>query len=275
MYRLLTTLALATIAIPDLAHGQCSDADRKALEAFDRAWGEATTRGDRAHLQTAYADDYMDLSLGGQLGKAQAIDDAVRQAERNRANPANVPKVTYGHYIITCTPTTATITHRNEVTSTVGGKEQTTYSRSVHVVEKRGGRWQVISNAGHPLNDAGVLLYMEREWNDAEVRRDAGWLERNLANDATIVYSATPQTARSKAEAVDALRTGKEVFESIELSDVNVRVDGDAAVVTGINRVRGRDAQGRPMDFRVRFTDAFVKRDGRWLVWAAQASRIP
>jgi ketosteroid isomerase-like protein len=273
MYRLLTTLALATIAIPDLAHGQCSDADRKALEAFDRAWAEATTRGDRAQLQAIYADDYMGVDLVGPPDKTRTIDDAVRQAERNRANPTDVPRVAYGQYVISCTPAAAVITHRNEVTTTVGGKEQTTYGRSVHVVEKRGGRWQVISSTGHPLNDAAVLLYLERDWNDALRQRDAAWMERNLATDFTQTTSSGKFT--NKAETIADLRTDKTTFESVELSDAAVRVDGNVAIVTGVNRWRGRDAQGTPFDRRVRFTDTFVKRDGRWLAWASQGTRLP
>lgn len=273
MYRLLTTLALATIALPHQASAQCSDADRKALEAFDRAWTEASNRGDRAFLQNVYADDYMNLGVVAQQGKAQTIDDAVRQAEQNRANPAAVPKVAYGHYVIYCTPTTATVTHRNEITATVGGKEQTTYSRSVHNLEKRGGRWQVVSNAGHPLTDAAVLQFMERDWNDAYRRRDTGWFDRNYASDVTIT-AGTANKVMNKAEAI-ADATAANTFESLELSDVVVRVDGNAAVVTGINRVHLRDAQGRPADYRIRFTDTFAKRDGRWLVWASHANRIP
>jgi ketosteroid isomerase-like protein len=273
MYRLLTTLALATIVLPRAASAQCSEADRKALEAFDRAWSEATNRGDRAYLQNVYADDYMNLGIAVQQGKAQAIDDAVRQAERDRANPTAVPKVVYSHYVIHCTPTTATITHRNEITSTVGGKEQTTYSRSVHNLEKRGGRWQIVSNAGHPLGDAAVVQYMQRDWNDAVLRRDRGWFDRNYANDVTIT-AGTSNRVMSKAEAIaDAIADNK--LQSLELSDVVVHVDGNAAVVTGINRVRFLDAQGRPVDYRIRFTDTFVKRDGRWLVWASHANRIP
>jgi ketosteroid isomerase-like protein len=273
MYRLLTTLALAAIAVPDLAYGQCSDADRKALEAFDRALGEATARGDRAQLQAMYADDYMGLSLAGQLGKSRTIDDAVQQAERSRANPAEAPTLAYTHYIITCTPMTATITHRNEVTTTVGGKRQTTYSRSVHVLEKRGGRWQVVSNAGHPLNDAGVLLYMTRDWNDAVRGRDAAWMERNLTDDMTITRSAG--SLMTKAEWIAGMRSDRTTVESLELSDVAVRVDGNVAVVTGVNRLRGRDAQGNAIDRRGRFTSTYVKRDGRWLMWAAQSTPIP
>jgi ketosteroid isomerase-like protein len=273
MYRLLTALALATIAVPSTTAAQCSEADRKALEAFDRAWGEATTRGDRAQLQAIYADDYLAVDLVGPPDKTRAIDDAVRQAERNRANPTAVPKVTYGHYVISCTPTTATITHRAEVTTTVGGKEQTTYGRAIHVLEKRGGRWQVVSSTGHPLNDAGVLLYMVRDWNDAARGRDVAWMERNLTDDATITRSAG--SLMTKAEWIAGMRTDRTTLESLESSDVAVRVDGNAGVVTGMTRLRGRDAQGNAIDRRARFTSTYVKRDGRWLVWAAQSTPIP
>ena len=37
----------------------------------------------------------------------------------------------------------------------------------------------------------------------------------------------------------------------------------------------GRDAQGKAMDRRVRFTDVYIKRDGRWQVWATQGTTIP
>jgi ketosteroid isomerase-like protein len=51
--------------------------------------------------------------------------------------------------------------------------------------------------------------------------------------------------------------------------------DGNVAIVTGVNRVRGRDEQGKPFDRRVRFTDTFIRRDGRWQVWASQGTVIP
>jgi ketosteroid isomerase-like protein len=273
MYRLLSTLALATTAALDVAYAQCSDADRKALEAFDRALGEATARGDRAQLQAMYAEEYMGVSLAGQLGRTRTIDDAERQAERNRAHPGEAPRLAYTHYIITCTPTTATITHRNEVTTTVGGKEQTAYSRSIHVLEKRGGRWQVVSNAGHPINDAGVLLYMVRDWIDALRRRDAAWMERNLTDDFTTIRSAGALT--NKTEAIASMRTDRTTLESVELSDATVRVEGNAGIVTAVGRLRGRDAQGNAMDRRSRYTFAFVRRDGRWLAWASQGTPIP
>lgn len=263
---------LVVLAMPSPTDAQCSDT--RALEQFDRAWGDATTRGDRAFLQSVYADDYAGASPTGTLGKAPTIDNAVQQAERNRANPQGVGKATYDNYVITCTANTATLTHRNAVTTTVDGQERPAYSRSVHVLEKRGGRWQVVGNAGHGLDDTAVLLYMESDWNEASRTRNAAWFERNYAADATDIASRTG-AIQTKAEAIASVKTDKAVTESLELSETNVRVDGNTAIVTGVNRVRGRDEQGKPFDRRVRFTDTFIKRDGRWLVWATQGTTIP
>jgi ketosteroid isomerase-like protein len=272
MRLILAVVSILFAAAP--AFAQCSDADKKALEAFDRTWGEATTRGDRAALQGIMADDFVGLGPAVTQGKAATIEAAVQAAERNRANSAEAPRTVYDSYSIACTPNTATITHRNTVTVRVDGKDQTFHTRSVHVLEKRSGRWQVVANAGGGLDDAGVLAYMEREWNDASLKHDASWFERNYAFDATDISSRTG-AIMTKAQAVADARTDKTVLQSLDLSDLNVRVEGNTAVVTGVNRVVGRDAQGKAMDRRVRFTDVFVKRDGRWQVLATQGTTIP
>jgi len=164
----------------------------------------------------------------------------------------------------------ATITHRNVITTMVDGKEKTTYSRSVHFLEKRSDRWQVVSNAGNPLGDSALLLYMEREWNDAELARDYAWHERNYSDDFSGISSRTGALS-TKSE--DIASSKKATVTSANLSDLDVRVEGDSAIVTGINHVMGTDDKGA-FDRKVRFTDTFVKRDGRWLVWATQGTAI-
>ncbi len=272
MWRLLAAAPLLFAAAPLAA--QCTDADRQALEAFDHAWGDATTQGNRAALQTIYAEDYQAFNAAGTLGKAATIDAAVRTADQNRANPAEAPRIAYDAYNVSCTPNSATITHHNTVTARVDGKDQTFNTRSVHFLERRGGRWQVVANAGHTLDDPGVLAYMERAWNDATLKHDASWVDRNYAFDASDISSRNG-SIKTKAEALAEARNDKDTYQSLDLSDLNIRTDGNVGVVTGINRVVGRDAQGKPMDFRVRFSDVFVRRDGRWQVWSTQGTRIP
>ncbi len=81
MKRILTT-TLLILSATTLAFGQCSEADKQKLIALDKTWGEAGQRGDRAFLQNVYADDYMNTSLAGTLTKVQAIENAVRAADR-------------------------------------------------------------------------------------------------------------------------------------------------------------------------------------------------
>jgi ketosteroid isomerase-like protein len=269
----LLAIVMTAAASPSLSQ-QCSEAERAKLRELDNAWTEATNRGDRTQLEAIFADDYASSDINGSQSKATTIDAAVRAAERRRASGLTSPSAVYDNYLITCTPVSAVITHRVATTAMVDGKEQPSYFRSVHVLERRGGRWQVVGNAGHALTDAAVLLYLENDWNDARVRKDVSWFERVLTDDVTAA-SATTGTFQTKREYLESIRADKSVIESIQLLEPNVRIDGNTAIITGINRSRGRDAQGKPFDRRALFTGTWVKRDGRWMVRAFQGTAIP
>lgn len=251
------------------AFAQCPDAEVKKLEEFDRAWSEATSKGDRAALATFVADNFTGITPTGLTSKTELIDGAVRAAEKAKTSPT--PKAVYDHYLIGCTPTTATITHRNALTETEGGKEQTSYSRSVHVLEKRGDRWQVVSNAGHPLAESTALLYLERDWNQAEMKGDTAWFERMLTSDYTGVDGRTGKTS-SKAENIADIKTN--TTDSANLSGLDVRLKGDTAVITGLSHNKGKDGKGAAFDRTIRFTDVWVKRDGKWQVLSSHGSDV-
>jgi ketosteroid isomerase-like protein len=253
------------------AFGQCTDAAAKELEAFDRAWAEATRLGDRAALQGIIADNFTGITPTELTSKAELIDGAVTSAEKAKTDPGPAPKVVYDHYVIGCTPNTATITHRNTVTETENGKEHTSYSRSMHVLEKRGDRWQVVSNAGHPLADSTVLLYLERDWNAAEMKRDTAWFERTLTDDYTGVDGSTGK-ATTKAEDIAGIKTN--TVDSASLSGLGVRMQGDVAVVTGLTHNKGKNDKGVAFDRKIRFTDVWVKRDGKWQVLSSHGSDV-
>jgi ketosteroid isomerase-like protein len=121
---------VVTFAFAGFALGECSDSDRKALEAFDRAWGDAGEKGDRNALMAILADDY--TGLPAMQNKMQNIEAAIATAEYSRANPNMADKVSHDNYLISCTPGSAVITHRNIVTTKIGagGKEETFWTRS-------------------------------------------------------------------------------------------------------------------------------------------------
>ncbi len=254
--------------------GQCSEADKKALQAFDGSWITAGLTGARAALMNIYADDY--AALPSMETKTKAIENTMKSFEKDKANPAGADKVTYDHYIISCTPMTATITHRNTVWTPngAGGKPETFYTRSAHFLEKRGGKWQVVSNAGSDLDDYGVLWYLEQDWNNALRKKDKSWFEKNYASDFSSVNSTTGKLL-NKQEAIADDTDPKVTMDLAETTDMNVRIDGNTAVVTGIFRTKGKDDKGVAYDQRMRFTDTWIKREGRWQEWASQGTIIP
>lgn len=248
------------------ALSECSEADKKALEAFDRAWTAAGQNGDRAALTAIYADDYVGMPAA--VSKTRAIEATMTTFERNKVTPPTSTS-TADHFVVHCSPASATITHRN---TTVSGTGTTTYSRSVHILEKRGGKWQVVSNAGHSLDDGQIIWYLEQDWNNSLMKRDRAWFEKNYANDFSGVDTMTGRLS-NKAEDIAGI-LGDRGLEIAETSDMNIRVDGDRAVVTGIFRTRGKDEKDVAYDRRARFTDTWIKRDGRWQAWASQGTLI-
>ena len=267
--RIAVVTALSSPIVPARLLGQCTQADRTALEAFDKSWGDATDSGDRARLAPYLADNYMEIGITRTWDKQAMLASAEQAARQNKTNAA--PVISPDRYVITCTPITATIAHR--FTSVDPTTKAVSYGRAVHFLEKSGDTWKVVSGAGHPLSDQQVLLYMEGEWNDATAKHDGDWAERNYAPFATDVSSRTG-AIETKAEAVASTRADKSTYDVMELSDIGVHIEGDVAVVTGVNHLRGKNADGKAVDRRVRFTDTFIKRDGRWQVWATQGTVI-
>ncbi len=257
---LLILMITATASL--VAAGQCSDGDKKALEAFDRAWGTAGENGDKSALMNIYADDY--VGLPGMQNKAVTIEGTMKAFDQNRANPAKADKITHDSYVISCTPNSATITHRNIIWTPegTGGKPETFWTRSIHFLEKRGGKWQVVSNAGHEMDDAMILGYLEHDWNDAAIKRDKAWFDKYYAADYTSVSSKDGALTNKEQDIASIIKApGGDDWN--ELSQLDIRIDGNTAIVTGVNHVKGKDDKGVAYDFRLRFTDTWIKRDGR------------
>jgi len=254
------------------AFGQCSEADKKALEAFDRAWGEAGRNGDRAALMNVYADDF--TAMPGMQGKMAAIENTMKTYERNKANPAGADKVTHDHFIISCTANTATITHRNTVWTPmgVGGKPETFWTRSVHFLEKRGGKWQVVSNpGGGDLDEYEAIWYLEQDWNDAFWKKDAEWFKKNWAPDFSNISSESGELS-GKSKEIEGMMNDKNTYDLVKTSDMNIDIEGKTARVTGIFHLKGKDKDGKAFDTKIRYTDIWVKRDGNWVAWSSQGT---
>lgn len=125
-----------------------------------------------------------------------------------------------------------------------------------------------------PAKSASVeqeLIKLENDWNDAMVKRDLAALGKILADDWTFI---DPEGAiLTKAQALANLKSGEDVVTSAVADEMKVRVYGDAAVVLGRNTVK-EQYKGKDTSGQYRFTDTFIKKDGRWQCVASAATKI-
>jgi ketosteroid isomerase-like protein len=115
------------------------------------------------------------------------------------------------------------------------------------------------------------LLQLENGWTTALVKRDTAYFRRNLHPD--YVYSDERGTF-TKEQVIAEQIGGTDTVTSAENQNMHAHVHGSAAAVTGVLIVRGRGKNG-PFEHRYRYTDSFVRENGRWLMFASQDYEIP
>lgn len=116
------------------------------------------------------------------------------------------------------------------------------------------------------------IVKVERDWHSAYVKHDPAILERVLADDYISISSRGG--ASSKASAIEGLKADKTVYDESTPYDLDIRIYGDSAVVVGRTRDRWT-SEGKTMRAEYRWTDVFVKRDGRWQCTVAQVTSLP
>ncbi len=97
----------------------------------------------------------------------------------------------------------------------------------------------------------------------------AGWGAR-IAPEWSVIH--VDGNVMTRAEALTRCEARDVPIETATIDEVSVRAFGDAAVVTGRTTMTTGGAQ--PVTVRLRFTDVFIRRGGRWQAVASQATRL-
>ncbi len=123
------------------------------------------------------------------------------------------------------------------------------------------------------LSREAVILDLEKQRREAILRNDWMTLDRLYSTD----YLATTFSGnvRTKAQAVNAFKSGKLKFEVITDDDVLVRTynHGHTAIVTGRNYAKGKDGD-RVIDGSRRFTHVWILEGLRWQMVSSHTSPI-
>ncbi len=120
-------------------------------------------------------------------------------------------------------------------------------------------------------SDEQELIRLANIWVEAEVKGDTAAMAPLWAEDFT--YSNSVGTVDSKSQALATMRAGDLKITSSTYDHIDARVYGDAGVTTGVASLKGH-YKTTDISGKYRFTDTWIKRDGRWQCVATHASKV-
>jgi hypothetical protein len=106
-------------------------------------------------------------------------------------------------------------------------------------------------------------MTLEQEWGKADLAQNPAWFGRYLADSYVGVDAVTGQEV-TKAALLADVRPKNSKAESITVSDMNVQVFGDVAVVTGVYATVTSIYKGQDRSGKFRWIDTWVRRGGAW-----------
>jgi ketosteroid isomerase-like protein len=113
------------------------------------------------------------------------------------------------------------------------------------------------------------IIKLEKEWMDAWLKQDAAFIDRILADDYTSTDADGAVFTKMENLNHEPYKPGEFLMLSTTFDEIEVHVYGDAAVYMARGNVL---AEREPN--RYRWTDMWVKTDGRWQCVASHWSRV-
>jgi ketosteroid isomerase-like protein len=125
--------------------------------------------------------------------------------------------------------------------------------------------------SGQNQTIASELTEIEQKLVKAWIAGDRGTVDSILAADWSVIDLTGHVLTRQQV--MQELGSGDRRIESGSVDELNVRVFGEVAIVTGRSVLAG-SYQGQRASVVQRFTDVFARRDGRWQVVASQGTQV-
>jgi ketosteroid isomerase-like protein len=122
-------------------------------------------------------------------------------------------------------------------------------------------------------DDEKAVAVLDTEYQTAVKNNDVATMDRILVDDFVLVTGLGK--TYTKADLLEEARSKRVTFERQEDTNQKVRVWGDTAVVTALLWAKGTE-DGKPFDYKLWFSDTYVRTPNGWRYVFAQAStRLP
>lgn len=117
-----------------------------------------------------------------------------------------------------------------------------------------------------------AVLKASRELDEASlIKKDRATMERLYASD--YMYTHSNGRVLNKTQEIAESMSPDQAWTAHQSDDMKARVYGDVAVVTGVSTLTG-SAKGYVSGAR-RFTEVWVRRNGRWQEVGGQSTLVP
>jgi ketosteroid isomerase-like protein len=117
--------------------------------------------------------------------------------------------------------------------------------------------------------DEAAVTALDTEYQAAVARNDAAAMDRLLADDFVLVTGKGK--VYTKSDLLNEARSGQTVYERQDDSAQKVRIWGNTAVITALLWAKGTE-NGKPFEYRLWFSDTYVRRPAGWRYVFAQSS---
>jgi len=123
--------------------------------------------------------------------------------------------------------------------------------------------------AAQEKSEGATVRSLEEKWTEAYKLHNIEILSSLLADD--FVITVEDGSVYSKAGYISHSADATVRVQVAELSDLKVRIRGDAAFVTGAYHEKG-DSKGKAYEYHDRLTDVWMKNAGKWQVVSSHYS---
>lgn len=123
--------------------------------------------------------------------------------------------------------------------------------------------------AQEKADTAASIRKLEEKWTESYKKRQIDILSSLLAED--FVITVEDGNTYSKVGYITHSADPSVQVDMAELSDLKVRMHGNAAVVTGAYHEKGK-SNGKPYEYRDRLTDVWMKVGNKWQVISSHYS---
>ena len=125
--------------------------------------------------------------------------------------------------------------------------------------------------AAQSRSDSDFILAAEKAWADAPVRHDYETFAKYMSEDYVLIEVNSESGKKpvfefsTKAQWLERVSSGREKYDTVEIHDLKVLLNGNVATVTGRYSQKGTQ-DGKDISAAGLYIDTWVKRQGKWLL---------